>query len=88
MITFEQAYDTISDRLGDIEITRILDAGYFWLFEAPLYTPGTKEIVPGWPSYAVNKSDGKIWYLPIPPRWTDEQRAAMENAKEIPVPDR
>ena len=88
MITLEQAYDKISSRLGDRKITRIQDAGYFWLFSAPLYTPGTKELLPGLPLYAINKSDGKVWFLPNPPDYTDEQREAMENAKEIPVPDK
>ena len=88
MITFEQAYKKISDILGETKIISILDAGYFWLFKYVVYTEGSNIIAPGCLPYAVNKSDGKIWYLPIPPRWTDEQRAAMENAKEIPVPDK
>ena len=86
MISFQQAYDSISEILGDTKISRIRDAGSFWLFEYVLYTPGTEVIIPGCRPYAVNKSDGKIWALPTPPELSKKQINALNNAKEIPVP--
>ena len=81
MITLKEAFIKASKAPGCSTIVEIRDAGAFWQFCDDLLDKclGRKSI-------AIDKTDGALWYI-WPPDLTDKQRAALESAKEVPIPE-
>ena len=85
MTSIKDACRKVAAELGGIKITKILDAGDFWVFFDELMV-GPDPVI-GHHPFAVNKSDGALWVFPPPPYLTDKQRTAFETAKTISIPD-
>ena len=81
MITLKEAFVKASKDPSCSKIVEIRDAGDFWQFIDDLL-----DTCIGRCSIAVDKADGKLWYV-WGDRLTDEQDAALEHAKTVPLPD-
>ena len=82
MITLKEAFKIAQDHgTFGFPLSRIVDeTDDFWVFHLD-----TDKVLIGPRPIAVDKKDGRVWGI-FPPALTDEQIEALENAKEVEVP--